>query len=532
MLKAKTPLLVGLLVIAGIAAFIFTFGSLDKGMSDDESYTVFARFTDASGLAPGSRIMISGIEVGRLGTPTLDPQDPTRAVVPMRLRKDITLLKGIWDESIGSWRHGATAVRRQSSLIGDYDVTLSTGLEGEVIGEGGEIMNAISDAGLGAVISKVEKSSESIFPNLERITKDIQAVTGSLRDTIGDEEGARALQAIRDDVERTTRNVAELTTETRAFLKESVYPRGDNIERILTSLERASNDLARASRTSADRLDAVLGRLDAMSVDLQAFVRDQTASPGEARPGTVASVLAGLDRNMGHIEDSLENVKKITDGVESGKGTVGRLLTDDKLIDDIERVVADVEDFTGAIGRTRLGVQFRSDLYLGRNAFKSILDFRLQVSPDKYYLLQLVDDPLGRSERFTRVTTNNDPRLPPVLVEDVVETTNAFKLTAQFAKRWEFLTFRFGVMESSGGLGLDADFFDDRLRVQTDLFNFGRDAFPRLRTFAQWEFLPHIIMTAGIDDAFNPSARDWFLGLGIRFDDNDLKGLIPFLPSP
>ena len=532
MLKAKTPLLVGLLVIVAIGAFVYTFGSLDRGMSAEDSYTVIARFSDASGLAPGSRITISGIEVGRLGTPTLDPVDSRLAIVPLTLRKDLKLRKGVWDPAGKTWRNGATALRRQSSLIGDYGVILVAGLDGEIIPPGGEIMNAISESGLDAVISKVQESSDSIFPNLERITADIGAVTASLKDSLGGKEGTRAIAAIRDDIAKTTRNVAALTSETRAFLKESVYPRGQNIERILTSLERASNDLARATRSSADSLDAVLARMDTMSAELQAFVHDQTADPAHAKPGTVASVLAGLDRNMGHAEESLENIKRVTRGVEKGQGTLGRLLTDDKLINDVEKVVEDIEGFTGVLGRTRLGIQFRADYLSGRGAFKSILDFRLQVSPDKYYLFQLVDDPLGRAKRYTRVTTSNDPRLPPVLVEDIVETRDAFKISAQFAKRWEFLTFRFGVLESTGGLGLDVDFFGEKLRIQNDLFSFGRDLNPRLRSMAIWEFLPHFIMTGGIDDALNPAGRDWFIGLGIRFDDNDLKGLIPILPSP
>jgi phospholipid/cholesterol/gamma-HCH transport system substrate-binding protein len=532
MLKARTPLLVGLLVIAAIAAFIFTFGSLDRGMSEEDSYTVFARFDDASGLAPGSRIMIAGIEVGRLGTPTLDPDNAARARVPLIIRKDVVLRKGIWDEAAHTWRNGATAVRRQSSLIGDYDVTISPGLDGEIIADGGEILNAISESGLGAVIGKIEESSKAIFPNLERITSDISAVTGSLRETIGDEKGTEALGRIRDDVEKTTRNVSELTSEIRSFMKESIYPRGDNIERILTALERASNDLAQVTNSSTQRIDRVLGRIEELSGDIRTFVKLQTAAPGEAAPGTLPKVLAGLDRNMELVGESLENIKKVTDGIENGQGTIGRLMTDDGIATSLERVLGDIEDLTSPIGRTRIGVQFRTDYLVRSGGFKSIFDFNLQASPDKSYLLQLIDDPSGRAKRFTRVTTSNDPRLPPVLVEDVIETTSDFKISAMFAKRWHFMTFRFGVLESSGGGGLDFDFFDDSLKFQADVFNFGRDTWPRLRLMAQWEFLPHMVLTAGLDDTLNDASRDWFIGLGVRFDDTDLKSLVPFLPSP
>lgn len=532
MLKAKTPLLVGLLVIAGIVAFVFTFGTLDRGMDPSKAYTVFARFDDATGLAPGSRVMIAGIEVGRLGTPALDPEDPSKARVPMLIKNDVVLRQGIWDEARGTWVNGASAIRRQASLIGDYDVAVSPGLDGPPIPPGGLIPNIVSESGLGAVLKTLEDSTKSIMPQLDRITKDIGAITAALRDAIGDEKGTAALEKIREDVQKTTDNVQQLTAEMRTFLKQSVYPRGDNLERILVNLERSSGELARATAGSAERLERILTRVESVTGDIARFVSDQTADPSKAKDGTVSSVIAGLEKNMTLIEGSLENIRRVTADIEQGKGTVGRLLTDDKLINDIERVIGDVEEFTSTFSRTQIKVQFRTDYYVGRDAFKSTVDFALQPAPDKFYLLQLIDDPMGRATRRLRVTTSNDARLPPVLVEEISETSSEFKITAQIAKRFHLLTFRYGVMESTGGLGIDLDLLDDTLNFKFDVFEFGRNTYPRLRLLAQWEFLNHFFVSAGIDDIINASSRDWFVGLGVRFIDDDIKGVLPFTPTP
>jgi phospholipid/cholesterol/gamma-HCH transport system substrate-binding protein len=532
MLKAKTPLLVGFLVIAAVAAFIFTFGTLDRGMDMDEAYTVFARFDDASGLAPGSRISLAGIEVGVLGTPALDPDEPAMARVPLIIRKDVVLRQGVWNETKQTWVNAASAVRRQSSLIGDYDVALTPGLEGEIIPPGGYIPNVTGEAGLSAVIKTLENSSKVIFPALEKISDDIEAITGALRDAIGDEHGQRALEKIRTDVEKTTDNVQKLTAEMRNFLAQRIYPRGDNLERILINLERTSTELARASVTSTERLDKILERVERVTMAIGKFVDDQTAAPEDAKDGTIAKTLAGLDKSMALIEGSLENIRSVTENIEQGRGTIGRLLTDDKLITDIERVIADVEGFTSTFSRTQIKVQFRADYYVGRSAYKSTVDFALHPGPDKHYLFQLIDDPVGKATRRLRVTTTNDPRLPPVLVEEISETSGDFKFTAQFAKRFHFLTFRYGVMESTGGLGVDADLLDDSLGFKLDVFEFGRDQYPRLRLMAQWEFVSHFFLSAGIDDMLNAPARDWFVGLGVRFIDEDIKGVLPFTPSP
>lgn len=525
MLKARTPLLVGILVILAAGAFIYVFGSLKQGLDPDELNTYFATFDDASGLAPDSRVVLAGIDVGKLGTPELDPRDGTKARVPLFIKKDVVLKEGLFDPAKNAWVNGAAVVRRQASLIGDYDVVLTPGIDGKVIPAGGEIHNVVSESGLGAVMKTFENSSKEIFPRFEKITKDISEITGALRDTLADSEGRAAIKQIREDVQQVTENTREVTREVRDFLKSQVYPRGEDIRQILANLERASSKLAEAAGPSVQRLDRILERVDRVAASIEHFVDVQTAPLASGEKPTVQKTLALL-------EGSVENIRKVTQKLEEGRGTIGRLLTDDKLVQDIERIVSDVEDFTSTFSRTEIKVAYRTDYFVGRDAFKTTVDFALVPSPDKYYLFQLVDDPIGKARRITRVTTTNDPSLPPVLIQEITETTSDFKISAQFAKRWQFLTFRVGITESVGGFGVDAGLLEDSLEFKLDVFDFGRDTMPRLRLLAQWEFMNHFFLSAGIDDMLNGHARDWFIGAGFRFSDSDLKGVIPLAPSP
>ncbi len=530
MLKAKTPLLVGLLMIAGAAGFMFSFGSLDQGIDTEDTYPVYALFDDATGLVPNSRIKLSGIEIGSLGEIGLDPDHPGLARVELRLRNDIVLRRGKQDPETGAWINGATAVRHQASLIGDYYVGLTPGLEGPKIAAGERIENVVSRSGLSSVIKNLENSTASIFPKLDAITEDIKSITGGLRESLGEENAVTDMRQIRADVKQTTENVAALTGELRSFLKEAVYPRGDDLGAITGNVARTTATIQTATARTVEALDRIVARLDRASADIGGFVSDQTAPAEGAKPGTVSKAIASLDKNLALLEGSLESVRSVAANIEQGKGTVGRLLSDDKLITDVERVVADVQDLTSTLTSTRVKVQFRADYFFNSGGYKSTVDFSLHPTPDKYYLIQLIDDPLGRVTTSRRVTTSNDPRVPPVLVEDVVETTSQFKITAQMAKRWHFLTFRYGVMESTGGLGLDADLLDEAMNSKLDVFDFGRDEYPRLRLLGKWEFLTHFFISAGVDDLLNAGSRDYFVGLGVRFDDDDLKTILPLAP--
>ena len=532
MLKAKTPLLVGLLVIAGAFAFIFAFGSLNEGINTGDAYPVYALFDDATGLVSNSRVMLSGIEVGRLGTIALDTEHPDLARVEVLLRRDIKLRTGIYDPEKGLWVNGATALRQQASLIGDYYVALSPGLKGDLIPEGGVIPNAISTSGLSSVIKNLEGATAAIFPKLNKIADDIKSITGGLREVLGEEGGISDLKKIRTDVAQTTENVMNLSREVRSFLNESIYPHGKDLNSIFENVDRATENISRATEHTAESLNNILRHLDGASADIGRFVAAQSQVGDMAAPGTLGAVVNSMEKNMAVLEGTLESVRAVASRVEQGKGTVGRLLSDDKLIDNIEHIVDDLSEVTSTIGRTQIKVQFRADRFIGRGAFKSTVDISLHPRPDKYYLIQLIDDPTGRLYTTRRVTTTNDPRLPPVLVEDVSETKSDFKISAQLAKRWHALTFRYGIMESSGGLGLDLGLLNDSLDFKFDIFEFGRDKYPRFRLLAEWEFISHFFISAGIDDMLNATPRDWFVGLGVRFVDDDLKGILPSIPLP
>ena len=96
------------------------------------------------------------------------------------------------------------------------------------------------------------------------------------------------------------------------------------------------------------------------------------------------------------------------------------------------------------------------------------------------------------------------------------------------AQRVYFATFRFGIMESSGGLGVDLNFFEDRLVFNADIFQFGHSQFPRLRVRVAYELVDSLFILGGADDFLNETTVDFFLGAMLQFDDNDLASLIPF----
>jgi phospholipid/cholesterol/gamma-HCH transport system substrate-binding protein len=176
-------------------------------------------------------------------------------------------------------------------------------------------------------------------------------------------------------------------------------------------------------------------------------------------------------------------------------------------------------------------VSLRSDYQFLASTVKSFVEIRLQPREDKYYSFELVTDPRGKTliEQVDVVSTN--PNDPPQYREIRTVTTNDLRFSLQFAQRMGPFWGRFGIKESSGGIGLDTVLFHDRFELRQDLFGFGERSIPRYRVWTSYEFVPRLWLLGGVDDIFAADRRDYFLGLQLRFDDRDLKSILPFTPK-
>jgi phospholipid/cholesterol/gamma-HCH transport system substrate-binding protein len=141
MKTAQMERLVGIFVLLGIACisyFALQFGSVQWRALD--TYTVEARFTNASGLVLGSQVAIAGVTVGSVTGLKLGKD--FSALVEFKLRKDVQLPS----DSIASIRgHG---------LLGDKYISLAAGSAEDVLPAGGRLTETESSLDLESLLSR------------------------------------------------------------------------------------------------------------------------------------------------------------------------------------------------------------------------------------------------------------------------------------------------------------------------------------------------------------------------------------------
>ncbi len=507
--EIMTPFKVGLLVIAGFAALIAMVIVLtgDFRMADTESKRYYAMFDDVTGLAMRSRIQMAGIPVGTIEDIRLVG---SRARIEILVRDDIAMHKGIGSADSVLFKNGATVAKRQASLIGDYYLEITPGTDGPVLETGDEIHNVIVAVG-----------PDELFDRLNDITRDIQAVTSSLATVFGSDDAQKSVQQMMDDMQNILSTVNQLI--------ESNSPK---LDQVVSDAANISRDIAMLTQRSSDSLDIILRDTEAIVQEVR-FIIGQSTGDVQAGLGTLQGTLGRLQRTLDSLNYSLQNVQDITEKINEGEGTLGELVNNPAIALRTEQILDDAGDFIGRISRLRTIVELRSEYHANAGQLKNVFGLRLQPMEGKYYQFEFIDDFRGKTRtEVERVQTTDSTSGDPVFQETRVTTTDEFKISLLLARGYRFndllmVTGRVGIMESTGGFGLQLGLFSQSaLELNMDLFNFGQAPNPRLRTFAAYQLLGFAYLSAGIDDVFNSDRRDYFLGAGIRFNDEDLKSLL------
>jgi phospholipid/cholesterol/gamma-HCH transport system substrate-binding protein len=253
---------------------------------------------------------------------------------------------------------------------------------------------------------------------------------------------------------------------------------------------------------------------------------------GENRENIKESI-ANLKNASAKLDNTLFAAEKVLAKIERGEGTLGKLVNDNTAHVSLTDTLDGINRYVRKTEALKTFLDYRLEYQTEPSEFKHYVNLRLQPSADKYYLIGVVDDPRGKLST-TDTTTVTDGVTTNTQSDSY---SNKLTFSAQVAKRFSGLTLRGGVMESTGGVGADYEILKDRLTVGVDAFNFARKGNqpPHLKAFGNYDIVKNLFITGGVDDILNneKSLRTFFLGFGIKFEDEDLKtvlGAVPIKP--
>lgn len=505
---------VGVLMLLLVVGSYAVWKSIGTQSSGEDSIRMSSLFRDASGLPVGSRVMIAGLPVGEISKLSIEGR---YARVTFRIREDVP----VWANAV--------VFKKSGSLLGAYYLEIDPGGAQSVSGDGtliqhrqlvdgDEIESVVEATTPDALMRRIEES----MPHVDEVLLSVRDLSEDVRKVVNGPLASTAAR-IDDLVQRESDTVSRIL---------------GNADRAMARIEAITVDIRNVTGGADVRVNKILDELDGAAKE----ARQLMVSAREEVEETGTKVREKLDL----VDEVLASSSSVVKKIDNNEGTLGRLVNDPAIADNVEEITDDAKGFVKTLTGMQTYVGLRSEYNVMSALARHYVTVELATRPDKFYLIELEKGPRGD---YPVVTLEHDPTTNPGAYIRKVTIEDQVRFTFQFAKRIGWATFRFGLKESTGGIGFDVNttWLGRGLRINTDLFDATFDQLPRLKVTVAYELFRSLYILGGIDEALNEPGelplvlgnfdvpiqfdkfhygRDFFLGAMLRFNDQDLSALL------
>ncbi len=278
---------VGILALSTFVILYLGFNFL-KGkdfFSPENKYIVV--YNNVEGLTAANQVSLSGMKVGQVKTVELI--EGNKVKVTLSIRKDLPLPEG------------TQAILSSDGLLGGKLVRLEMGKSSKFVENGGSLLPK-SETG---ITDLLKEQALPLIHNLDSLTLSLRIVSKSFEAT---------------------------GTSVNSFVK--------NSDRTVTGLGASLNTTIAENRSS---LAGITANMKALSGNL--IETEKSLKPLIGKFSSIADSLNALkvSKALATTQKSLEGLQRIMAGIESGQGSVGKLLKDDSLYSNINRSLADLD---------------------------------------------------------------------------------------------------------------------------------------------------------------------------------------------
>ncbi len=276
---------VGILVILGTLMSIFSYNYL-KGINLFEKTRTFKIvYAKVDGLSPSNPVTLNGYKIGKVQKINFNPNDTKELIVDVIIENDVKFSKTSKAELYETGLIGGKAI----AIIPDYD--------NNAIAKSGDYLIGVVKPGLTDLVNQ-------IMPQIQL-----------------------QLEAVMQKAEIVLSNVNSLFDEkTKESLKSSI----DEFGSLTNSLSETSENINDFIKDNSPNLTTTINNLNATSLKMK----------------DVSNSISEVDLNLilTNLDSTISNLNKITNKLNQGEGTVGKLLYDDGLFKNLDNATKNLEE--------------------------------------------------------------------------------------------------------------------------------------------------------------------------------------------
>ncbi len=312
--KFSLELRVGIffLIALGIIAYVW-FKVLDLGSPN--GFLLKAKFRSVEGISPGSQVQIAGIKVGSVKDITFEP-DTGRAVVSLSLNESYRDLIP----------EGSRLMVKTRGLLGDRFLVIEPGKPNARKLKQGEEIKLVNEP----------TDTQKVLESLAVVSQDLQVITAETRRQIVDEKGAQKVDRILNNTDSFTKDALEIIATNKQKINQTVSNadsamKGINevVERNKPKVNKSVDDMESFSKN----LDKTGTKFDRLASDLDSLTRDVKSGKG-----TLGKLITdeSLHRDA---QGLIRDFRGLSNRVQNGPGTVGRLINDPEIYFEARRAI-------------------------------------------------------------------------------------------------------------------------------------------------------------------------------------------------
>jgi len=341
MKNKSSEIWVGIFVVLGILLLILMTLKIEKFQVGKKiGYPLNIYFDSAAGLEANSQVRVAGVRVGDVEKVVLEKG---KAKVTFRLPPQVTLYKD------------ARAYLKSEGFLGEKYVEITPGTPGNpkmepdgMIEQGAppaDVEQFLSNMStiredikevtkpLGDVLKAMDtKKVESVINNVEKFSSQLSGIADDSKKTFqkGTEAFSR-LEEIGNKVKRGEGTLGKLITDETVYqeAKKTVETAREAVDTVKSAAESAKKAVE-SLKTVSEKIEQGEGTLGKLIMDESLYkeAKETVQSTREA---------------MQSAKEAIESVKGIAEKVEKGEGTLGKLMNDDTLVKEAEKTMKKVQ---------------------------------------------------------------------------------------------------------------------------------------------------------------------------------------------
>lgn len=306
--------------------------------------------------------------------------------------------------------------------------------------------------------------------------------------------------------EETSDTVDKAAEEVRLFmveLRELISENRKNLYSAIDNFKTMGTEFTQTGKTVNEKLPDIMNQIDSLTKRFDSV------------GGTLdAKLPVAMDKFIS-LEDNLSDV------LQDNKAPLNSaLVSADNFFTSGESAFKKVDKLLSNFTKSELQFGMNANYMFSDEYVKTHVDINYLPDPSTYYMLSVIS-----MDDYTQTDASGNYRDPEV------HDSGKFRLSAQYGKRYDDLLFRAGLIESTGGFGIDYFAMKDKLKSSIEAYDFNaendlRDDKVHLKFAMRYRFLKHLEVFVGWDNFLNDKADNVYLGFGASFTEDSMKYLL------